>query len=88
MVATLYSEYTPIEKEPLPTLWHWAFFPEYVRTTELNEDGHPKRGSLLPPVAMPNRIWACSHLTINQPIYVGESVVCEFTIENIKLALF
>jgi 3-methylfumaryl-CoA hydratase len=47
----------------LPRLWHWAAFPEFVPLAELGEDGHPKLGRFLPPLAFKRRMWAAGRLS-------------------------
>lgn len=44
--------------KPLPPLWHWLYFLEGLPQQELGRDGHPARGGFLPPVPLPNRMWA------------------------------
>ncbi|HLA25052.1 MAG TPA: MaoC family dehydratase N-terminal domain-containing protein [bacterium] len=57
----------------LPACWHWFYFNPVVRRSELGEDGHPKRGTFLPPVVLPRRMWAGGRLRFRAPIRVGES---------------
>jgi len=57
--------------EPLPMLWHWAFFQEPVSADGLGEDGHPARGGFLPPADNRNRMWAGGHLDFVQPLSIG-----------------
>lgn len=66
----------PPERE-LPPLWHWVYFTPAARQSELGVDGHPRRGAaggILPPVELPNRMWAGGRLTFHQPLVVGEAV--------------
>jgi 3-methylfumaryl-CoA hydratase len=58
----------------LPPLWHWAYFTPSARTSELGVDGHPKRAGLLPPIALPNRMWAGGRLKFLQALRIGERV--------------
>jgi 3-methylfumaryl-CoA hydratase len=58
----------------LPPLWHWVYFTPNARASEIGTDGHPKRGGFLPPVDLPNRMWAGGRLTFEQPLRVGEAV--------------
>ena len=39
----------------LPPLWHWLYFLPGAPRRELGADGHPGRGSFLPPVDLPRR---------------------------------
>ncbi len=58
----------------LPPLWHWVYFTPNTRQSELGADGHPRRGGFLPPVELPNRMWAGSRFEFRQPLRVGEAV--------------
>lgn len=58
----------------LPPLWHWMFFNPQARHSQLGADGHPSRGGFLPPVELPNRMWAGSRLTFVQDIRIGEEI--------------
>ncbi|MGV8860278.1 MAG: FAS1-like dehydratase domain-containing protein [Pseudomonas sp.] len=59
----------------LPPLWHWVYFTPNARHREIGVDGHPQRGGFLPPVELPNRMWAGGRLRFEQPLRVGESVL-------------
>jgi 3-methylfumaryl-CoA hydratase len=56
----------------LPPLWHWVYFTPNARRSELGPDGHPKRGGFLPPVDLPNRMWAGGRFTFHQALRIGE----------------
>jgi 3-methylfumaryl-CoA hydratase len=58
----------------LPPLWHWVYFTPNARRSEIGPDGHPRRGGFLPPVTLPNRMWAGGRFKFLQPLVVGESV--------------
>lgn len=62
------------EGAELPPLWHWVYFTPNARQSEIGADGHPKRGGFLPPVDLPNRMWAGGRLSFEQPLRVGEAV--------------
>jgi 3-methylfumaryl-CoA hydratase len=59
---------------PLPAGWHWLYFNPMEVQSLLGEDGHPQRGSFLPPVALPRRMWAGGRLTWHGTFHVGVSV--------------
>ena len=44
---------TPEIGDQLPPLWHWAALPRWPVSGEIGGDGHPRRGSFLPPVRTP-----------------------------------
>lgn len=58
----------------LPPLWHWVYFTPNARRSELGRDGHPKRGGFLPPVELPNRMWAGGRFVFERPLRIGEDV--------------
>lgn len=67
----------------LPALWHWLYFLDKARQTQLANDGHEKRGGFLPPVELPRRMWAASKLEFHAPLKIGESARRESTIKSI-----
>jgi len=58
----------------LPPLWHWVHFTPLTRSAELGSDGHPARGGFLPPVELPNRMWAGGRLRFLRPLALGAEV--------------
>jgi len=58
----------------LPPAWHWAFFNAVEPMAALGRDGHPKKGSFLPPTAQPRRMWAGSRLHWHGLLKVGQAV--------------
>ena len=69
---------------PLPPLWHWLYFLPLYRQSEVGPDGHAKRGSFLPPVPLPRRMWAGSQFEFNAPVRVGDRVRRVSTIADVK----
>lgn len=64
----------PVEGEPAPLGFHWTLAPAIARESELGPDGHARRGTFLPPVALPRRMWAGSRVTFHRPLRIGERV--------------
>ncbi len=60
--------------DAMPQLWHWCAFPNGAPMNRLGEDGHPKGGTLLPPVSLPRRMWAGGALTFHRNLSVGEAL--------------
>lgn len=58
----------------LPPLWHWLYFLEGLPAQELGRDGHPARGGFLPPVPLPNRMWAGGRLDFYVPLPLDAEV--------------
>ena len=55
----------------LSPLWHWAFFLETVPIAQTGLDGHPARGSFLPPADNRNRMWAGGRVNFDGALEVG-----------------
>ncbi len=54
----------PEEGDPLSATWHWVYFLEAHSHAALGEDGHQARGTFLPPVELPSRMWAAGSIAI------------------------
>ncbi len=67
----------------IPPLWHWLYFLQLARQSELGPDGHPRRGGFLPPVDLPRRMWAGSQLTFHKPLRIGDAITRTSTIEDV-----
>lgn len=68
----------------LPPLWHWLYFLPSARQSELGPDGHPQRGSFLPPVPLPRRMWAGGQLEFFSPLCLGDEIRRTSTIDDVK----
>lgn len=64
----------PRTGDALPPGWHWLYFLEAKRASELGPDGHPRRGGFLPPVSLPRRMWAGGRLAFHAPLRVGDAL--------------
>ena len=73
----------PASGTPLPALWHWLYFLPLHRQSEIGPDGHAKRGSFLPPVPLPRRMWAGSQFDFAHPLQVGDEVSRSSTIVDV-----
>ncbi|MCY4296414.1 MAG: MaoC family dehydratase N-terminal domain-containing protein [Gammaproteobacteria bacterium] len=69
---------------PLPPLWHWCYFLETARQSEIAADGHARRGGFLPPIDLPRRMWAGGRFRFHHPLRIGESVIRRSRIESIE----
>ena len=58
--ATL-AGFTELSTEP-PLGIHWCLAQPAAAHDELGSDGHPSKGGFMPPVALPRRMWASSHI--------------------------
>jgi 3-methylfumaryl-CoA hydratase len=68
---------------PMPRLWHWAAFPEFVPLSRLGEDGHPELGDFLPPLAFKRRMWAAGKLSFSGVLRIGERLRRISTIKSV-----
>lgn len=60
--------------EHIPPLGHWLCFLPSAPQAQLGEDGHPQRGGLVPPIALPMRMAAGSRITFHAPIRFGVDI--------------
>lgn len=67
----------------LPALWHWGLFLPSARQATIDTDGHPPRGTLIPPIARPRRMWASSEVEFVAPVHAGELLVRTSTLEQV-----
>ena len=81
---TTHAAARPSTGTVLPYLWHWLYFLPIAAQSEIGEDGHPKRGGFLPPVALPRRMWAGSEFEFYEPLRVGDTIERTSTIEDVK----
>ena len=58
----------------IPPLGHWLCFLPQAAQSQLGADGHPKRGGLVPPIALPMRMAAGSRITFHAPISFGGDI--------------
>ncbi len=74
--------------------WHylWTFrvspgariyFTPHALRSHLGPDGHEKQGVFLPPVTLPQRMWAGGRLHFTGSLHIGESVRRVSTIESV-----
>lgn len=70
------------EGDPLPPLWHWAYFLEWSRTSDLGVDGHPRDGNFLPPIPHRRRMFAGGRVTVVDPLTIGTEAARHSTVLN------
>jgi 3-methylfumaryl-CoA hydratase len=69
----------------IPPCWHWLYFLPIYPQSEIGPDGHPKRGGFLPPVELPRRMWAGSRIEFTAPLRVGQRLVRNSRITDVRL---
>lgn len=70
-IAATLGEPVPSLGAEIAPLWHWAYFLETVPLAMTGTDGHPARGSFLPPADNRNRMWAGGRITFDGALKVG-----------------
>ncbi|UOK73304.1 FAS1-like dehydratase domain-containing protein [Ancylobacter polymorphus] len=70
---------------PAPQLIHWCLAQKAAATSELGEDGHPRKGGFLPPVPLPRRMWAGGELTFHADPRIGEVVTKHSRISDVTV---
>jgi 3-methylfumaryl-CoA hydratase len=71
LAALLDHEASPWTKGEVAPLGHWLYFLPHARQSNLDADGHTRRGGFLPPVPLPRRMWAGSRISFGLPIPIG-----------------
>lgn len=75
MAASLGAEGAGLEPgEALPVGWQWMVCADGPAAGELARDGLPERGGLLPPIALPRRMWAGGCMRFHHSLRIGEKV--------------
>jgi 3-methylfumaryl-CoA hydratase len=80
LAALLDHETPPWGAGEVPPLGHWLYFLNRARQSDIDVDGHPKRGGFLPPIELPRRMWAGSRLEFLAPIAIGTKIARRSTI--------
>ena len=73
LAATLDIDESFADGDALPALWHWLFFLDWPRGSELGSDGHPRDGVFLPPIPDRRRMFAGGRLSLVAPLVIGEA---------------
>ena len=65
--------------------WQWLYFLPLHPLSEIGTDGHPRRGGFLPPVPLPRRMWAGSHLEFRHALQAGTSITRNSQIGDVSI---
>jgi len=68
----------------LPPLWHWFYFLATIPQSHLGLDGHPQRGGFMPPIELPQRMFAGSRMTFHRPLRLGQPAERRAQIRNVQ----
>jgi 3-methylfumaryl-CoA hydratase len=71
LAATLGLDEQPGPGWQLPPMWHQLYFLNRTPSTELGEDGASRNDPLLPPVPLPELMWAGAELSLHAPLRLG-----------------
>jgi 3-methylfumaryl-CoA hydratase len=71
--------------DELPPAWHWLYFHDLAKASDLGADGHPRLGLILPPVPLPRRMWAGGSFVFHSPLRLGDTVERSSIIQSIDL---
>ena len=55
----------------LPPAWHWLYFHETAKASDLGKDGHTRLGVTMPDFALPRRMWAGGNIKWLNPVEIG-----------------
>lgn len=61
-----------VEGDALPPIWHWCYFLESAPQASLGPDGHAPRGTFLPPISLPRRMFAGGRAQFHAPLRIGQ----------------
>ncbi len=75
---------SPWPANAVPPFAHWLNLNPHVRQSELGTDGHPARGSFLPNIPLPRRMWAGSRVQLLQDFTAEQALLHRETIRAIK----
>lgn len=70
--------------DALPPLWHWAYFWEESRHSDLGADGLAVGAGFLPPIGLPRIMWAGSRVSFPARLVIGEEATRRSTILKIS----
>jgi 3-methylfumaryl-CoA hydratase len=68
----------------VPPLWHWLYFLDPHKLSDLAPDGHAKLGAFLPPIPLPRRMWAGGRFEFAHALRVGETYTRTSAIQDIQ----
>jgi 3-methylfumaryl-CoA hydratase len=67
-----------------PQGFHWCLCLPDAPTAEIDVDGHPRRGTFLPPIELPRRMWVGSDVSFAAPLPLGAEVERVSTVASVS----
>lgn len=85
-LSALFDDGNParVPGDELPPLWHWVALPQWCPSSMLSFDGHPRRGSFLPPIDLPRRMFAGGEIEFHAALTVGGSIRRESWVDGVE----
>jgi 3-methylfumaryl-CoA hydratase len=83
-IAAAIDSHVPADGK-VPPMWHYGLFLNSVHTAQLGKDGHPPKGSAMPPVRLPRRMFAASTMDFVAPLKVGQTSTRKSTVISVDL---
>lgn len=74
-----------VDGDVMPPLRHFITHLTSAPASRMGRDGHPERGSFLPPVALPRRMWAGGRFTFDGDLQIGDEVTKTSTIDKVEM---
>jgi 3-methylfumaryl-CoA hydratase len=71
--------------DELPPSGHWMYFLNPSKQSELDVNGHAKKGEFLPPVPLERRMWAGGRLKFILPLRIGDAITRTSEIIDVRL---
>jgi 3-methylfumaryl-CoA hydratase len=69
--------------DAIPGAWYGLLFTPTTRQSALGPDGHPAKGTFLPPVPLPRRMFAGRRISFHEALRIGDQVSRVSTIRSI-----
>ena len=67
-----------------PAGYHWCLCLPETDTSQLGSDGHPLKGSFIPPIGLPRRMWAATEVEFLAPLSTGANIVRQSSIAAVN----
>ncbi len=75
----------PARGDAVPPLWHFVYFREAARASELGDDGRPRTARFMPDTGLPRRMWAGGRLEFPGRLALGKPARRISAVQNVAL---